>query len=328
MEIDQYPNIRNHLEKFREILESRGGHTRGEQGWWALHRPRAEKFLRAQKIVCPRWGERGPGYFGFQRGEYFEGTDTRVIVPNDSAREDILYILAILNSYLIKKWIIEKVQRRGYTAQSALSQIPICRIDFNNSVEVRMHDEIVNKVKLIREKMRELAFYSKYFEGPRLTRLKPQDPLPDINSEPIVQALLPEKRFSLRTYPDIKINYGRDFEEARFILNKVGKVDLTLYGPELKLTGKDRKVIIVGGSEELLQIISLILENYKNESWSSIKELPLIPETVKDYDNKKQEVIEKVVTLRTEIQKLQASIDAIVFDLCGVSESFGEIANK
>jgi len=168
-QIGQYPDIQNHLEKFREILESRGGHTRGELGWWALHRPRDEKLLRAKKIVCSRWGEKGPDYFGFQKGEYFEGTDIRVIVPNDLAREDIRYILAILNSYLIRKWITEKVQRRGYTAQSALSQIPICRIDFNNSAEIRIHDEIVDKVKAISEEMHELASYSKYFRGPRLT---------------------------------------------------------------------------------------------------------------------------------------------------------------
>jgi len=186
----------------------------------------------------------------------------------------------------------------------------------------------VEKVKKIREKITKLAIYSKYFKGTRLTLLKHQNLLPDINSGPIVQALLSEKRFSLRTYPDIKINYGRDFEEAKFILNKVGKVDLTLYGPELKLTGKDRKVIIIGGSEELLRIISLILENYKHESWSSVKELAIIPETVEDFEDKKQEVIGNVVTLRREIQKLQSSIDSIVFELYGVSEGFGEITNK
>ena len=46
-QIDSYPNIQSHLEKFREILESRGEHTRGETGWYALHRPRDEKLLNS-----------------------------------------------------------------------------------------------------------------------------------------------------------------------------------------------------------------------------------------------------------------------------------------
>jgi len=236
--------------------------------------------------------------------------------------------LGLLNSRLLNYWVKYKGRGEGVTRQLSLQKIPIRRIDFNNFEDVKLHNKIVEKVKKIREKITKLAIYSKYFKGTRLTRLKHQDLLPDINSGPIVQALLSEKRFSLRTYPDIKINYGRDFEEAKFILNKVGKVDLTLYGPELKLTGKDRKVIIIGGSEELLRIISLILENYKHESWSSVKELAIIPETVEDFEDKKQEVIGNVVTLRREIQKLQSSIDSIVFELYGVSEGFGEITNK
>jgi len=323
---NKFPEITKHLEKFKEVLQARLERYGEKYPWWRLHRPHKKSIYEGQKIVTSRWGKQN--LYAIQEGGFFENSDINLYIPRPDTKEALEYILGLLNSRLLNYWVKYKGRSEGVSRQLSLQEIPIRCIDFDNPNDVKLHNEIVDKVKLISEKMRELAVYSKYFEGPRLTRLKPQDPLPDINSEPIVQALLPEKRFSLRTYLDIKINYGRDFEEARFILNKVGKVDLTLYGPELKLTGKDRKVIIVGGSEELLQIISLILENHKNEPWSSIKELPLIPETVGDYENKKQEVIEKVVILRTEIQKIQSSIDAIVFDLYGVSESFGEIANK
>ncbi len=149
--------------------------------------------------------------------------------------------------------------------QKLQEQIPIRCIDFNNSEESQLHDVIVYKVKNIRKKMSELGVYSKYFKGVLLTQLRPRDPLPDINPESIVQTLLPRKRFSLRTLPDIKIIYGPDFDETRYILNKIGKVDLTLDSPELKLISKNRKVILIRGQEELLKIISDILENHKNE---------------------------------------------------------------
>lgn len=322
-DISSYPNILNHLEKFREIIESRGGHEKGELGWYSLHRPRNEKLLSSNKIVCSRWGEKGIEYYGFQTGEYYEGTDTWLIVPKESVRENVLYILGILNSALIKTWMVEKVQRRGYTSQSALFEIPFRCVDFDNAEDVQVHDEVVKKVKAIEEKVTELAGYSKYFKGIRLTRLKSEDSLPDINPESIVQAISPEKQFSLRTYTDIKITYGRDFEETKFILYKVGEVELTLEGPELKLVGKDRKVIVLKGKEELLQIISSILENHKGESWVTVKEIPLVPETAEDYNEKKQEILRKVMTLRNEIRELQTSIDAIVSKLYGISGDLG-----
>ena len=314
-----YPNILKHLEKFREILESRGEHKKGEAGWYSLHRPRNETILKSEKIVFPRWSEKGPEHFGFQIGEYFEGTDIGVIVPKEFVKENILYFVAILNSTLIKKWIAEKAQRRGYTAQSAIFEIPVRRINFDDVEDALLYNEIVEKVKTIRDKLAEISIYSRYFKGIRLTRLKPREPLPEIDSESIVQTVPPEKQFSLRTCPIIKLIYPQDFEETKFILNKVGKVELTLEGPELKLIGKDQKELFLKGQEEMLHVISIILENHKNEPWSSIKELPLIPENVGDYEKKKQEVIEKVVTLRTEIQRLKASIDEIVLKLYGVS---------
>ncbi|GAG25122.1 unnamed protein product, partial [marine sediment metagenome] len=79
--------------------------------------------------------------------------------------------------------------------------------------------------------------------------------------------------------------------------------------------------ILIRGQEELLRIISNILENHKNEYWNSIKELPIIPKNVKDYKNKKQTIIEKVANLRTEIQKIQTSIDEIIFKLYNVSKN-------
>jgi len=321
MDISSYPNILNHLEKFREILESRGEHKKGEISWYSLHRPRNEKILCLDKIICSRWGEKGPEYFGFQTGGYYEGTDIHIIVPKQWVKENILYILGILNSSLIKKWISENAQRRGYTSQSILSQIPVHYIDFDNNEEVQLHDAIVQNVKVVKEKMAELASYSKYFKGTRLIRLKTQDFLPEINAESIVQAIPPENQFSLRTHPKIKINSANNLKETNFILNKIGNVEFTLEDPELKLFSKDKKVIILKGPEELLKIISQILENHKNEPWVKIKEIPSIPVAAEDFENKKQEILGKVISLRMEIQEIQKTIDAMVFKLYGLSKN-------
>ena len=315
-QIDSYPNIQSHLEKFREILESRGEHTRGETGWYALHRPRDEKLLNSNKIVCSRWSEKGPKYFGFQTGEYYEGTDIRVIVPNDSIQEDNFYILAILNSGLIKKWIAKKAQRRGYTPQSTLFQIPIHRINFDNLEEVKLHDEIVDKVKSIREKMAKLAEYSKYFAEPKLTRLKFDEPLPKVNDEAIIKSLASENVRNLRTHPEVKIRKPEGFEEDKFYLSKVEKPELILTGnAQLKLKGKDKTSVFIEGPYELLKLLFDILPNWRGKPWSKIKENILLPDTIVCFNAQKAKILNEVREVRLEISELQKEIDQIVYKL-------------
>ncbi|MFX0195859.1 MAG: N-6 DNA methylase [Candidatus Hodarchaeota archaeon] len=317
-----FPSILAHLEKFKEILEERLKRYEEDYDWYCLHRERDESVLSSSfKIVTPRWGEELKP-FSLQTGEFYENSDINVIVPKDKTKEDIMYLLGLLNSSLVKWWMTEKARQKGLTRQSILFKLPVHRIDFDNHEEVKLHGQITEKVKAIRKKIAELATYSKYFREVKLTQLKPQDALPGMNSESIIQALMPEKRFSLRTHPDIKINYGHHFEDVKFILSKTGNVELTLEGSELKLIGKDRKVVFLKGAEQLLGIISSILENHKNDSWTSIKELPIIPENVEDYEDKKAEIIENVVTLRTQIQTLQTSIDEMVLQLYGIPKDF------
>ncbi|MBA7692805.1 hypothetical protein ES703_101374 [subsurface metagenome] len=324
-DLNKYPGIKIHLDKYHEMLKERL-HRYEKKGykesypWYRLNRPRNRGFLESEKIVVSNWGNEWQPY-AYQTGHFFEKRDITIFVKRSGVRESIFYFLAILNSKLIKQWMNKKAWQLGYMRQKLQEQIPIRCIDFDNPEEFQLHDIIVQKVMQIREKMTKLVIYSKYFMGKFHNLLIYKDPLPDINPESIVQALSPEKQFSLRTLPDIKIIYGKDFEETKYILNKIGKVDLTLEGPEFKLISKNRKVILIRGQEELLKIISNILENHKNEYWTSIKELPIIPKNVKDYKNKKQTIIEKVANLRTEIQKIQTSIDEIIFKLYNVSKN-------
>ena len=265
-QIDLYPKIRNHLEKFREILENRGEHYPGEVGWFSLHRPRNEKLLSSEKIVCPRWGEEGPSCFGYQTGKYYESTDTRVIVPKNSVQGNIFYILAILNSKLIKIWANSKIQRKGYTAQSALSQIPLRCIDFNNPDEVKMHDKIVENVKLIRKNMAKLAKYSKFFKE-RLTKLDFDAPLPEVNNEEIIKSLPSEKIYSLRTHPDIKIIKPKEFNESSFYISRIIMSNQpTLTGTfSIELKGKNKKSVFIEGASDLLDLIADVLTNKKGK---------------------------------------------------------------
>jgi len=323
-QIDLYPDILNHLEKFREILENRAENKRRKTAsWYSLNWPRDEKLLRSKKIVSSRWGEKGPNYFGFQTREYYEGTDTRAIIPKDSTQEDIFYILAILNSTLIKKWLGEKAQRRGYTAQSTLFQIPTHRINFNNPEEAKFHNEMANKVKSVWEKMAELAKYSKYFSGFRLTKLEFDAPLPEVNDVAIIKSIAPENQYSIRTHPEIKIEKPKSFEDDKFYLSKVGKPELALTGnAQLNLKGKNGTSVFIEGPRDLLTLVAdiLSLSNWKNKSWSEIKEKLLLPDSIVSFNAQKTRVLNEVRDERAEILQLQMEIDQIVYKLYGLSE--------
>ena len=321
--IDNYYNIKRHLEKFKSILSKRRECENGRIPWFSLHWAREQKIFEGEKIVCSYRTEEAS--FAYHKGSFYGSTDMYFIKPRDTNNgHSLKYLVAILNSKLMDFWFSKKGKSKGNVTEqfaTPLENLYIRRIDFDNLEDVKIHDNLVKLVDKIIEAKRKLAKFNTFFPTVLLTNLSENAPLPDINPEAIVHALSSEKQFSLRTQLNIRIIYGHDFKQDTFILDKVDQIELTLEGPELKLVGKDRKVIILKGKEELLQIISSNLENRKGESWITIKEIPLISETVEDYNDKKQEILRKVMTLRNEIQELQTSIDAIVFKLYGISEN-------
>ena len=55
-EIEDYPNIKTHLERYREILQRRREVREGKIPWYSLHWPREESLFKVSKIVCSNWG--------------------------------------------------------------------------------------------------------------------------------------------------------------------------------------------------------------------------------------------------------------------------------
>jgi len=314
--LDDFPRIKQHLERFRPIMEDQIARYEETYPWWALHRPREQAIFEGVKIVNPQHGQEP--IFAYSDEPLYASRDVYYITLLKDVRESIFYLLGILNSKLIRFWLTFKGKRKGDAFElktTPLSKIPIRRIDFDNPEDVQLHDEIVGKVKAIREKMAELAGYSKYFKGTRLTRLKVEEPLSDLNLKAVVQSLSPEKKFSLRTHPMMKITYSLNFHDTQFILSKIGDISMTLEGAELKLYSKGKEVVFIIIEENLLKLIAQILKDYRGESWVSIKEMPYIPQSSEEFEAKKQDILGTVSKLRAQIQELQNSIDAIVFRL-------------
>lgn len=310
-----YPKLAAHLEKFKEILEQKRECKEGKLPWYSLHWARDENLLSATKIVTPRWGEAELKPFGLQTEQFYESSDINLMVPRGETKEDLLYILGVLNSKLIRNWMLAKGRQRGLTRQKMLEMIPIRRIDFSNRQDVQHHNAIVRKVRSIRKQLADLAQLSKYFDGPRLPRLKFDRSLPPLRLEAVLQELPAEKLYSLRTHPYLKVLRPRDFRDEDFQLQGIGKVELTLEGPQLRLTGKDKQLLVLTGPESLLKLIAELLKPYEGQSWEQIKERLLLPQDANLLDQHSAKIRAKVDQIRRKILDLQQEIDKIAYKL-------------
>lgn len=318
--IEDYPNIKNHLENYREILQARREVKEGTIPWYSIHWPRDENLFKSPKIVCSNWGNQWQP-FALQEAGFYERRDITFFVPEPNTKESLLYFLGVLNSSLIKRWGQEKLKQQGYMKQKLQEQIPIYRINFENHEEVKRHNEIVELVKTIRSQMLKLAGYSIYFESPRLTCLQFNAALPKVIDESIIRNLGSTRVYNIRTHPDIRIEKSIGLDEDNYYLSAVKNPELNLSGTaNLRLRSKDGRFILLEGPFSLLELLFNMLNNRKGSSWSIIKESVILPNTIGVFNAEKGKILTDTQNIRTEIQKLQETIDQIVYSLYGLSE--------
>jgi hypothetical protein len=314
-------SIRRHLERFRPALERRAEVDSGKYKWYSLPRPREKSTFENEKLVASYRSDHNR--FAYCDQQLYGPTGIYFVTKKAGVGESLEYILGLLNSQLLDFWMDHRSRKKGaareYTS-STLYSIPIRRIDFNDPEDVRLHDQVVEKVRAIRERMAELGGYSRYYGGLRLARVAFQDPLPAPGAEAIVQSLPPHSRFSLRTHPGIEIAYGRSVHEDDFVLDKVGQVALTLQGPELTVHSSRGQALFISGEEQLLNTVAEILSGHPAQPWSSVKELPVLPQDVRRFQEKRNTIAERVSCLALQVRQLQRSIDSIVLVLYGVEK--------
>ncbi|MDR2623724.1 MAG: Eco57I restriction-modification methylase domain-containing protein [Methanobrevibacter sp.] len=132
--IQNYPNIKKHLDKFKEIITS-------DNKPYGLHRARNEKIFLDERIICTRKCQL-PTFTYVDFDSYVSQTFN--IIKTD--RFDLKVLTAILNSKLIQFWLkyMGKMQGNNYQLdQEPLLKLPI--IDIPEDVE----SKIIRYVDLI-----------------------------------------------------------------------------------------------------------------------------------------------------------------------------------
>ncbi len=115
--IKLYPNIRSHLDKFKEV-------TTSDNRPYGLHRAKKEKFFIGEKIVALRKCQRP--IFSYVDFDSYISATFYIIKTNRVGQK---YLTGILNSNLIAFWLRNKGKMQGNNFQldkEPLVNIPLC----------------------------------------------------------------------------------------------------------------------------------------------------------------------------------------------------------
>lgn len=117
--------IMNHLEKFKPILIDRREFKSGVRDWYDLWWPREEKIFNSPKIIAPQRSKLNT--FAYNDIPWYSSADVYYITAKTKDM-NLLYLLGILNSFLMYFWLYHRGKRKGEMLElyrTPLLEIPI-----------------------------------------------------------------------------------------------------------------------------------------------------------------------------------------------------------
>ena len=138
--LENLPNIKKHLNKFRDILNEREDVVNKRIEWFDLNRTRNEHLFLGEKIVVPYRASKN--FFGYTNADWFCRSDVYLIKPRSKSFKNMLALTGFLNSSLMLFWLKYKGKKKG----EILELFP----DFLNEIPILIDNKIiVNKIEKI-----------------------------------------------------------------------------------------------------------------------------------------------------------------------------------
>jgi hypothetical protein len=151
--IEEYPNIKTHLIRYKNLLidRPRTGTLESAFGngfWYVLTTSRKLNF-DGPKIVCPYRSKTNT--FGYNEAPWYGITDIYFITKKNEYDLSLLYILSLLNSKLYYLWLYYKGKRKGEILelfQKPLSDVPLKSISKSEQKPfIKVVDQIFTIIK-------------------------------------------------------------------------------------------------------------------------------------------------------------------------------------
>jgi hypothetical protein len=198
--------------------------------------------------------------------------------------------------------------------------VPLHRIDFDCPDEVALHDQLVALVDDMIAAQRELAGYSRYYLGERLTRLRESDPLPPLSRQRVAAGLPPGQQRGLRyvvTEKMVKTGPG-----GEFVIKAANVVKALPFGgkKQVLVTARDGSVLELTGPAELMPFVAEALEGWPGRPWAEAREQVIVPRNLDVLQDQIKEIQAAVSDLRQRLSRAQDEMDRIVSDLYGLGE--------
>lgn len=131
-------------------LRSRAAFKRGNCEWWRYTWPLHKELYRQPRLVCPY----RTGHLRFALDENFSWmtlTDTTVAFKRAGVKEDVRYLLGLLNTRLLTYRFRALAKLTGpdmwEAFDNSIRDLPIRRINFDDAADRGRHDAIVRLVK-------------------------------------------------------------------------------------------------------------------------------------------------------------------------------------
>jgi methylase of polypeptide subunit release factors len=142
-----YPAAWEYLNLNKGILEAReGGKMKGER-WYAFGRTQNLALHDCHKLAIPSTVKRLSACYDEAGSFYLDNVRINGIILNDDSEANYRYVTGLLNSKLLHWCFIHGAVRfsSGYFAANRqfIAQLPIRRIDFDNPLEKKLHDDLV-----------------------------------------------------------------------------------------------------------------------------------------------------------------------------------------
>lgn len=143
--IGDYPEIERHLLRYKKILENKRETKIGTIPWYSLHWPRKKEIFTGPKIVVPQRSMRN--VFAYNETEWFASADVYYITSSKNDKEELKFLLALLNSRLYFLWLFYNGKRKGDILE--LYAKPLEEIPFPFVEEHLKHEIIQNSSNII-----------------------------------------------------------------------------------------------------------------------------------------------------------------------------------